>query len=149
ASEKDLLLHLTQSVRKMCNHNRLQIVLSGTAAQVRPSTGGVRMGRTRRQADAKSLLIATAVATLVYGGAIGGGRRVPAAVDPAAAARHFAAPATAPRTDDAAARAVKATRKLALAPLDQAEAAVLAQVKAGAFPGAALAVGRQDQTVLE
>jgi len=49
----------------------------------------------------------------------------------------------------AAAHEVKKTRKLELAPLSQAEAAVLAQVRAGAMPGAALAVGRQDQTVLE
>ena len=107
------------------------------------------MNRHRRQADPKSLLIAAAVATLAYGGAMAGSTRAAAAVDANAVARHLVASATAPRADNAAARAVKPARKLALAPLDQAEAAVWAQVKAGAFPGAALAVGRDDQPVLE
>ncbi|HSU16049.1 serine hydrolase domain-containing protein [Longimicrobium sp.] len=103
----------------------------------------------RRQADAKSLLIATTVATLVYGAAIAGSTRAAASVDAAAVTRSLAATATAPRSDVAAAHQAKKTRKLELAPLSQAEAAVLAQVNAGAFPGAALAVGREDQPVLE
>ncbi|HEX8906429.1 MAG TPA: serine hydrolase domain-containing protein, partial [Longimicrobiaceae bacterium] len=107
------------------------------------------MERHRRQADPRSLLIAAAVATLAYGGAIAGSTRAAAAVDESAIARHLTANATAPRSDVAAAHEVVKTRKLALAPLDEAEAAVWAQVRAGAFPGAALAVGRQDQTVLE
>jgi CubicO group peptidase (beta-lactamase class C family) len=107
------------------------------------------MDRHRRQADAKSLLISATVATLVYGAAIAGSTRAAASVDTAAVASHLAATATAPRSDVAAAHEVKKERKLELAPLSQAEAAVLAQVRAGAMPGAALAVGRQDQTVLE
>ena len=44
---------------------------------------------------------------------------------------------------------VRRAATLDLAPLDAAEAAVRAQVAAGALPGAALAIGRQDQTVRE
>ncbi|HEX6749233.1 MAG TPA: serine hydrolase domain-containing protein [Longimicrobium sp.] len=107
------------------------------------------MDRHRRQADPKSLLIAAAVATLAYGGAIATSTRAAATVDEAAVTRRLTANATAPRADVAAAHEVAKTRKLALAPLDEAEAAVWAQVRAGAFPGAALAIGREDQTVLE
>ncbi|MBV9108128.1 MAG: beta-lactamase family protein [Gemmatimonadetes bacterium] len=107
------------------------------------------MNHDRHRVDAKSLLIAATVATLAYGGAIAGSTRASAAVDPATVTRSFAAAAAAPRTDDAAAHQVKKTRTLELAPLDQAEAAVWAQVNAGAIPGAALAVGREDHSVLE
>lgn len=107
------------------------------------------MERHPRHVDPKSLLIAAAVATLAYGGAIVSSTRAAASVDPASVTRQLAAKAAAPTADNTAARTVRHLAQLELGPLGQAEAAVRAQVEAGAIPGAALAVGRQDQSVVE
>jgi CubicO group peptidase (beta-lactamase class C family) len=102
----------------------------------------------RRHADARSLLLAGAVATLAYGGAILGSTGLAASTDRAAPVRRALA-ASALADSTAAAAHTRPRAVLALGPLDQAEAAVRAQVAAGAMPGAALALGREDQSVLE
>jgi CubicO group peptidase (beta-lactamase class C family) len=103
----------------------------------------------RRLADPGALLSAGLIATLVYGGAILTSTRAAASVDAGAVTRALAARAAVPSQDALLTRTPQARAVLALAPLDQAEGAVRAQVAAGAMPGAALAVGRQDNTVLE
>jgi CubicO group peptidase (beta-lactamase class C family) len=107
------------------------------------------MERHSRHADARSLLIASAIATLAYGGAIVGSTRAGATVDAAAVTRQLVAKDAVSDADRAVTTIVKHTAALELGKLGPAEAAVRAQIEAGALPGAALAVGRNDTTLLE
>jgi CubicO group peptidase (beta-lactamase class C family) len=103
-----------------------------------------------RNHDVRAMMIATAVATVAYGGALFASGyplaepAVPMAVRSFAPAKASLRAKVATSTD---ARA-EARKRLAGAPLDEAQAAVRAQLAAGAFPGAAIAIGRQDRSVV-
>jgi len=84
---------------------------------------------------------------LACAAAIAGSTRAGASVDEHSVVRQLVAPAAAP--SNAGIATIRRIATLDLAPLDAAEAAVRAQVEAGALPGAALAIGRQDQSVRE
>lgn len=98
---------------------------------------------------AKTLMVAVAGGLLAYGAAISGSTRAAADVDTRAVAAQLVRSAAASNADHQAAHAVRHAAALKLSKLDAAEAAILAQVQAGSIPGGALAVGRQDQSVLE
>jgi CubicO group peptidase (beta-lactamase class C family) len=99
--------------------------------------------------DAKTLLIALTGGMLAYTSAMLSSTRAGASVDAHAVVRQMVRPAASSASDEASLRTLRRVATLDLAPLDAAEAAVRAQVAAGALPGAALAIGRQDQSVLE
>lgn len=102
----------------------------------------------RKLRDAKTLLIAFTGGMLAYSSAMLSSTRAGAAVDEHAVVRRIVADAAA-SAGNASLLTVRRAATLELAPLDAAEAAVRAQVEAGALPGAALAMGRQDQSVRE
>lgn len=102
----------------------------------------------RKLIDAKTLLIAVTGGMLAYTSAMVSSTRAGAAVDEHAVVRRIVADA-ASSAGSASLLTVRRAATLDLAPLDAAEAAVRAQVEAGALPGAALAMGRQDQSVRE
>jgi len=97
----------------------------------------------------KTLMVALTGGLLAYGAAISSSTRAAADVDTQGVARQLVRTAAATAQDVAAAHTVRTAASLKLSKLDAAEAAILAQVEAGSIPGGALAVGRQDQTVLE
>ncbi|MFL5386986.1 MAG: serine hydrolase domain-containing protein [Longimicrobiaceae bacterium] len=99
--------------------------------------------------DAKTLLTAATGAMLACAAAIAGSTRAGASVDEHAVVRQLVAPAAGSIADAARLTTVRRAATLDFAPLDAAEAAVRAQVAAGSLPGAALAIGRQDQSVME
>jgi CubicO group peptidase (beta-lactamase class C family) len=100
--------------------------------------------------DAKTLLTGVTGAMLACAAAIAGSTRAGASVDERAVVRQLVAPAAVSSASDVAGISlVRRVATLDLAPLDAAEAAVRAQVAAGSLPGAALAIGRQDQSVME
>jgi len=103
----------------------------------------------REHHRARGALVAVAGGLLAYGAAITGSTRAAADVDARAVSRQIVSTAAASRSDMAAAHVVRTSASLKLSKLDDAEAAILAQVEAGSIPGGALAVGRQDRTVLE
>jgi len=98
---------------------------------------------------ARGLMVAVAGGLLAYGAAISGSTRAAADVDARTVAAQLVRTAATSSADQQAAHTVRRTAALKLSKLDAAEAAILAQVEAGSIPGGALAVGRQDQTVLE
>ncbi len=106
----------------------------------------------RDEKNPRVMLVAAAAASVAYGGMLyASGAQYAAPTEPAAV-RAFAPAKTSlrPVTASEEPSAEKAARrKLAPAPLAEAEAAVRAQVSAGAFPGAALAIGREDRSVVE
>jgi CubicO group peptidase (beta-lactamase class C family) len=102
----------------------------------------------RAHRDAKTLLTAATGAMLACAAAIAGSTRAGASVDEHAVVRALVRPAASAVSDAARLTAVRRAT-LDLTPLDAAEAAVRAQVAAGSLPGAALAIGRQDQSVME
>jgi CubicO group peptidase (beta-lactamase class C family) len=99
--------------------------------------------------DAKSLLTGATGAMLACAAAIAGSTHASASIDEGSVVRRLVAPAASAASDAARLNSVRRVATLDLAPLDAAEAAVRAQVEAGALPGAALAIGRQDQSVME
>ncbi len=98
---------------------------------------------------ARTLMVAVTGGLLAYGAAISGSTRAAASVDTQAVAQQLARGGAATSADVSAAHSVRGTASLKLSKLDGAEAAILAQVEAGSIPGGALAVGRQDLSVLE
>src|SRR5215212_10759266 len=86
--------------------------------------------------DAKSLLTAATGAMLACAAAIAGSTRAGASVDENAVVRQLVAPAASAVSNAAGLTTVRRIATLDLAPLDAAEAAVRAQVEAGALPGA-------------
>jgi CubicO group peptidase (beta-lactamase class C family) len=98
--------------------------------------------------DAKTLLTGVTGAMLACAAAIAGSTRAGASVDQRSVVRQLVAPAAA-APSNAGIATIRRIATLDLAPLDAAEAAVRAQVEAGTLPGAALAIGRQDQSVRE
>jgi len=102
----------------------------------------------RAHRDAKTLLTAATGAMLACAAAISGSTRAGASVDEHAVVRALVRPAAGAVSDAARLTTVRRAT-LDLTPLDAAEAAVRAQVAAGSLPGAALAIGRQDQSVME
>ena len=97
----------------------------------------------------RGMMVAVTGGLLAYGAAISSSTHVSADVDQGAVTRQLARSAGASIRDVAAANTVRRSASLKLSKLSAAEAAILAQVRAGSIPGGALAVGRQDQTVLE
>src|SRR5690348_3088947 len=102
----------------------------------------------RAHRDVKTLLTAATGAMLACAASIAGSTRAGASVDEHAVVRALVRPAAGAASDAAQLTAVRRA-VLDLTPLDAAEAAVRAQVAAGSLPGAALAIGRQDQSVME
>ncbi|HET7234150.1 MAG TPA: serine hydrolase domain-containing protein [Longimicrobium sp.] len=98
---------------------------------------------------ARGLMVGITGGLLAYGAAISGSTRAAADVDSRAVTQQLARGASATSADVKAAHTVRQTAALKLSKLDAAEAAILAQVEAGSIPGGALAVGRQDRSVLE
>ncbi|HET7464074.1 MAG TPA: serine hydrolase [Longimicrobium sp.] len=98
---------------------------------------------------ARGLMVAVTGGLLAYGAAISGSTRAAADVDARAVAAQLVRTAAPSSADNQAAHTVRRTAALRLSKLDAAEAAILAQVDAGSIPGGALAVGRQDRSVLE
>jgi CubicO group peptidase (beta-lactamase class C family) len=86
---------------------------------------------------------------LAYGAAISSSTRAAADVDTRAVARQLVRTVAVSSADVAASHVVRTAASLKLSKLGEAEAAILAQVEAGSIPGGALAVGRQDRSVLE
>lgn len=97
----------------------------------------------------RSVAVAVAGGLLAWGAAISGSTRAAADVDTRAVTRQISSRAAVTTGDVAAAHTVRSAASLRLSKLDAAEAAMLAQVEAGSIPGGALAVGRQDNSVLE
>ncbi|HEX8695618.1 MAG TPA: serine hydrolase domain-containing protein [Longimicrobium sp.] len=104
----------------------------------------------KRHHDPRTVLIAAAAALISFSGALFGS----AAPEVAAPAAQATVRALSPvhvslRRAASVEREASARTALAPGPLETAEAAVRAQVAAGAFPGAALAIGREDNSVVE
>ncbi|HYH81519.1 MAG TPA: serine hydrolase domain-containing protein [Longimicrobium sp.] len=98
---------------------------------------------------ARAVMVAVTGGLLAYGAALSSSTRAGASVDPQGVARQLVRTAATTTADAAASRVVRSVASLKLSKLSQAEAAILAQVNAGSIPGGALAVGRQDLSVLE
>src|SRR5215218_6810683 len=103
----------------------------------------------REHKPVRALMAGLAGGLLTFGAAVSSSTRVAADVDTRAVARQLVRTAAVSNADVAASHVVRTSASLKLSKLNDVEAAILAQVEAGSIPGGALAVGRQDQTVLE
>ena len=103
----------------------------------------------RRNLDRRTFATTLAAVTAIYAGVLAADRTAPSVARPAVREQVQVLPTVAARLERAAPAAPRAARTvLAPAPLEEAQAAVRAQVRGRAFAGAALAIGRADRTVV-